>query len=115
MQNIVVLVRQEGLGQVGPEDKQFGLEMLDKYFHALEGQPVKPRAICFYTDGVKLVCEGSPVVFSLRLLEGMGVRILACKSCLDRLGLSDRVASGDIVGMNDIVELTMSADKVITV
>ena len=115
MTTIVVLVRQEGLGQVGPADKQFGLEMLDKYFHALEGQPLKPQAICFYTDGVRLVCEGSPVVFSLRLLQGMGIRILVCKSCLDRFGLSDKVAAGEIVGMNDIVGLTMEADKVITV
>jgi len=59
MRKIIVLVRQAGLGHVGSADRQFSLEMLDKFFHTLEAQPVKPQAVRFYTDGVKLVGEGS--------------------------------------------------------
>lgn len=33
----VILVRQAGLGQTPPEDKQFGLEMFDRFLHTLEG------------------------------------------------------------------------------
>ena len=55
MSKLVLLVTREGLGHVEPADRQFGLEMFDRFLHALENQPVKPHSICFYTEGVKLV------------------------------------------------------------
>jgi len=112
---IVILVKQEGLGQVPTEHKPFGLEMFDRFLHTLEGQAVKPQALCFYTDGVKLVCQGSSVLQSLSFLQGMGVRLVTCKSCLDYFNLGDQVAIGEVGGMNDIVKLLLQADKVITV
>jgi hypothetical protein len=113
--NIVVLVRQEGLGLVDPEDRKFGIEMLDKFLHSLEGQPVKPRTICFYTSGVKAVAKGSPVVPGLSLLEGMGVRLIVCKTCLEKYGLIEKVAVGQVGGMNEIAKILLEADSVIAV
>jgi intracellular sulfur oxidation DsrE/DsrF family protein len=115
MLRLVLLVTREGLGNVPAADHQFGLEMFDRFLHAFETQPLKPQAICFYTDGVKLVCQGSPALLGLRLLEGQGVRLVACRTCLDHFGLSDKVAVGEVVGMNDIVRLLTEADKVVTV
>ena len=112
---IVILVRQAGLGQTQAEDKQFGLDMFDRFLHTLEGEPVKPQAICFYTEGVKLVCQSSSALQSLSFLQGMGVRIVTCRTCLDYFKLQDQVAIGEVGGMNDIVKLLMAADKVITV
>ena len=113
--DVVVLVKQKGLGQTDATDRQFGLDMLERFFHTLEGQPLKPRAICFYTNGVKIACEGSPLVPGLKLLEGIGVKLLLCKSCLEYFKLVDKVAVGDVGGMNDIVKLLLEADHVITV
>ncbi len=112
---VVVLVRQAGLGVVRPEDGEFGESMFEKFLHSLESQPVKPRAICFYTEGVRLACRGSSVLFALRLLEGMGVRIVLCSSCLDRFGLRESVEIGEVGGMQEISGLLMSADSVVTV
>ena len=113
--DIAVVVRQEGLGSVDAADRTFGLEMLDKFLHVLEGQPARPRTICFYTSGVKVVAKGSMAVAGLQLLEGMGVRILVCKTCLEKFGLLDKIAVGKVVGMNDIVKVLLEADSVITV
>ncbi len=113
--NVVVLVRQEGLGSVGPEDRSFGLDMFERFLHTLEAQPAKPRVICFYTAGVKLVCDGSPLIPALRLIEAMGVRLLSCRTCLEHYGLKDAVLAGETGGMNDIVKLLMEADHVFTV
>jgi intracellular sulfur oxidation DsrE/DsrF family protein len=115
MSKLVLLVTREGLGQVDPADRPFGLEMFDRFLHALESQAVKPHAICFYTDGVKLVCNGSPALLGLRILHGQGVRLVACRTCLEHFGLSDKVAVGDAGGMNDIVGLLTEADSVVTV
>jgi len=115
MSKLVLLVKREGLGQVDPADRPFGLEMFDRFLHALESQAVKPHAICFYTDGVKLVCNGSPALLGLRILHGQGVRLVACRTCLEHFGLSDQVAVGDVGGMTDIVGLLTQADSVVTV
>ena len=115
MSKLVLLVTREGLGQVAAADRQFGLEMFDRFLHAFETQPLKPEAICFYTDGVKLVCEGSPALLGLRLLEAQGVRLIACRTCLEHFGLSDKVAAGEVGGMNDIVRLVTEAASVVTV
>src|SRR4030042_2651372 len=112
--NTVILVRQEGLGRVAPTDEPFGLEMFDRFIHSLEGQAVKPQAILFYTLGVKLACEGSHALFGLRMLAGMGVRILICKTCLEHYGLLDKVAIGEVSNMAEISNLLLEADHVVT-
>lgn len=113
-QKVVILVRQDGLGDVRAEDRRFGREMFDRFLHALESQPVKPEAICFYTEGVRLACEGSLVVPGLKLIQGMGTRVVICTSCLEHYGLKEKLAVGEARGMNEIVRLLMDADKVIT-
>ena len=111
----VILVTKTGLGTTGAGDDAFGVEMLDKFFHTLESQPVKPYAICFYTDGAKVVREGSPHLMSLRLLEGMGVKLVTCLSCLQYYGLQDQIGVGGTGGMKEIVALLQDADSVVTV
>jgi len=105
MKKFVVLVTQEGLGRVDPVDRQFGVEMFERFLHAFESQPIRPTTICFYTNGVKLVCEGSPALLSLGLLNGMGVRLVICRTCLEHFRLTDKVKVGEVCGMNDIVAL----------
>ncbi len=114
-QNVVILVRQEGLGQVAADDRAFGCQMFDLFLHTLEPRKVKPKAICFYTEGVRLVCKGSPAVPGLALLEGMGVQLIACKTCLDHYGLTEQVAVGKVGGMKDITAAMMEADAVLTI
>ena len=112
---VVVIVSREGLGEVSAEDAEFGREMLERYLHALEGRPDRPVAICLYTDGVKLARRGSPLVPALQLLEGLGVRIVACRTCLEHYGTLEDLAVGEVGTMAEIVGLTLEADSVITV
>ena len=115
MAKLVLLVTRDGLGQVDPTDRQFGLEMFDRFLHAFESQPIRPHSICFYTEGVKLVCEGSPALLGLRILQGQGVRLVSCRTCLEHFGLTAKVAVGEVGGMNDLVKLLTEADSVVTV
>ena len=96
MENTLILVSRCGLGTTGPEHDEFAGQMLDKFFHTIEKQPVKPAAIAFYTEGVRCIAEGSPVLLGLQLLAGMGVRIVGCGSCLEEYGLTDKVAVGEV-------------------
>ncbi len=111
----VVLVTKTWLGHVADADRRFGEAMLDKFLHTLEASPVKPAAICFYTEGVKLVVSNSPVLLSLKVLADAGVRMLVCQSCVQQYGMTDQVAVGSVGSMADIVAAIMDADTVVTV
>ena len=111
--NIVLVFKTDGLGS---SEIQPLKEKLSKTFLALAAQmdPL-PRALCFYTDGVKLACEGSPVLEELAALEQKGVNIILCQTCLNTFGLSEQVRVGVVGGMGDIITAMWQAEKVIMV
>lgn len=111
MNNTVILVTQKGMGKA---DENLQLTLFGKYLDLLLQNKQQPAAICFYTDGVKLVCEGSPAIEKLRELEAKNVRLIVCSTCLNYFGLQDKVQVGIVGGMSDILEAQSRANKVIT-
>jgi predicted peroxiredoxin len=107
----VVLINRDGMGSAEEELRR---KLLRVYLTMLVENQLYPGAICFYTGGVKMVVEGSPVLDLLRLLEEKGVRIIVCKTCLQYYNLAEKVAVGIVGGMNDILLAQWMADKVIT-
>jgi hypothetical protein len=112
IEDYVVLVTSEGMGKA-----ETGLQrkLLATYFTLLMENGTLPKAVCFYTDGVKLVVEGSPVLPLLQELEARGVRLILCQTCLDFFGLRDQVRVGIVGGMGDIIAAQMLAPKVLTI
>lgn len=107
----VILVTNYGMGN-GPQELQ--LTLIGKYLDLL-GQHIQvPAAICFYTEGVKLVVEGSPVLTQLSALEAKGVRLVVCSTCLNTYNLTEKVKVGIVGSMADILEAQLQAEKVIT-
>ncbi|MGD0610430.1 MAG: DsrE family protein [Anaerolineales bacterium] len=110
---IVIIFKNNGMGITGEQPLK---DKLTKTFLTLTKQnPNLPRAICFYTEGVKLACEGSPVLEELRSLEAGGVHLILCQTCLDYFGLEDKVQVGIVGGMGDIIATMWQADSVIEV
>lgn len=111
LENSVILITSNGMGK-GPEELQ--LTLFGKYLSLLLQNGTLPAAICFYTEGVRLVVEGSPVLEQLQALENRGVRLIACSTCLNYLGLTDKMKVGIVGGMADILEAQVRAEKVVT-
>ena len=109
--SIVIQVNRDGMGAA---DQVLQHMLLRKYLLVLQENNTLPGAICFYTAGVKMVVEGSPVLDVLRSLEAHGVRLIVCKTCLDYYGLLENVRVGIVGGMGDIIAAQLLADKVIT-
>ncbi|NLF75349.1 MAG: hypothetical protein GX573_06595 [Chloroflexi bacterium] len=107
----VILVTNDGMGKSDPELQHI---LAAKYFQMLLEDGKLPAAICFYADGVKLACEGSPVLEPLRALGEKGVFLIVCSTCLNFLGLTNHLRVGMMGGMGDIIEAQWRADKVIT-
>ena len=111
MTDTVILVTNDGMGHA---DIELQHKLITTYFRLLEDSNTLPAAICFYTDGIKLVVEGSPVVDTLKDLEAKGVHLVICQTCLNHFDLADKVQVGVVGGMTDIIEAQWRADKVIT-
>jgi selenium metabolism protein YedF len=107
----VILINNNGMGR---GDAEFQQKLIRTYFRLLIENKYLPTAICFYTEGVRLVVEGSPILEELRILEQSGIRLVICGTCLNHYGLADKVQVGIVGGMNDILEYQWLADKVIT-
>ena len=109
--SIVIIVTNDGMGRA---ETPLQHKLIQTYFGLLDEHDVLPAAICFYTDGVKLVLEESPVLELLKSLEAKGVRLIVCNTCLNYFKLQDKVQVGIIGGMTDILEAQLRAKKVIT-
>ncbi len=108
----VILVTRNGMGEAEPALQQ---KLVATYFKLLDENNILPAAICFYTDGVRLVVEGSPVLDQLKSLEAKGMRLILCSTCLGYFNLTDQVRVGIVGGMTDILEAQRRAGKVISI
>lgn len=72
-----------------------------------------PSHILFMERGVKLLLPESLSLDAIKVLEGRGVEMLACQTCLDFYGIKDRIAAGKVSNMPEIVEVMHEAGKVI--
>jgi hypothetical protein len=108
----VILITHDGMGNSEPPLQH---KLMQTYLRLLDETGHLPAAICFYTDGVKLVVEGSPVLELLRALEAKGVLLLICQTCLNYFGLIEKVRIGIVGGMPDIIAAQWRAQKVITI
>ena len=111
MKNTVIIVNNNGMGKA---DETLQQTLFAKYIELIQQNGELPAAFCFYADGVKLVCEGSPVIGKLHELEAKGVRLIVCSTCLNYFNMQDKVQAGIVGGMGDIIEAQVKAEKVIT-
>jgi len=88
------------------------LTLLDQHAHG--NSDGLPGVLAFYGEGVKLACEGSPVLDQLRALETRGAHLILCQTCLNYFGLREAVRVGIVGGMGDIMAALDLAQKVIS-
>jgi sulfur relay (sulfurtransferase) complex TusBCD TusD component (DsrE family) len=107
----ILVFTRDGLGEA-PADLQ--QKLAAKFLQLSLDANALPAKILFYTDGVKLACEGSPVLNELKALKDRGVELILCSTCLDYFGLRNKVQVGIVGGMPDIIEVLSAAEKVIS-
>ncbi|NTU64476.1 MAG: hypothetical protein HGB05_14030 [Chloroflexi bacterium] len=112
MDNTTILIfTRNGLGDAPAELQQ---KLAAKFLQLNLDANTLPAKILFYTDGVKLACEGSPVIDELKAMKERGVELILCSTCLDYFGLRDKVQVGIVGGMPDIIEALSAVGKVIS-
>ncbi len=102
-----IIISQNGLGEdAESSDVVRLLSMLD----GIEHPPVR---LYFTTEGVALVATGSPVLSKLKKLEANGVEMVACRTCLDYLGLRDCVEVGCVGAVEQMMTQVDHAENVV--
>jgi intracellular sulfur oxidation DsrE/DsrF family protein len=105
----ILLLGAEGMGR-GDED--LGRTILANFLKALVASPRRPEKIVCWNAGVRLLTADSPVVGALQDLEGIGVEVLACKTCVDRFAIQDALRAGEVSTMPAIADLLLRGDVV---
>ncbi len=108
---LVLVVSEDVMGRGNAE---LGQILVRGFFHTLGEVEPLPRTIIFFNTGVRLACQGSPVLDDLRALEAGGLEILVCGTCLNYLECADALAVGQVSNMYDIAETMLRAAKVVT-
>ncbi|MCM3570020.1 DsrE family protein [Neobacillus mesonae] len=102
MKNKVILVSSK---QLGRGDEVLGENVLETFFTLLKQREELPAAVFCMNSGVLTMTDESLVSVHLKELEDKGVPILACKTCADHYGVSEKLTVGKISGMGDFIDL----------
>lgn len=98
---------------MGSGDDELGALLMRSFLKTQLQLEARPDAVIFYNAGVKLCCEGSPLVETLEELEQAGIEIIACGTCLNYFGLADKLAVGRGTDMLEIAGRLAEAGRTI--
>ena len=102
-----------GRDQMGSGDRDLGQKILATMLRKAGAAFGELEAIAFVNSGVKLVCDGSPVLIELSQLHDAGVEMMPCGTCLDHYGVLPRI--GRVADMDSILRELDRAEKVVTI
>ncbi len=98
---------------MGTGEPALGRKLLGMFLDELARSDVRVDLVGCVSDGIRMTTEGSPVLESLRALEARGARIASCGTCLDHLGVRDRLRIGEVGNMAMTVQVMAQADRVL--
>jgi selenium metabolism protein YedF len=109
---IMVMVASDRMGR---GDDELGAKLMFNFLKTLKEMGHELWRLVFVNNGVKLAVEGSEALSVLKELEGDGVQILVCGTCLNHFSLLEKKKVGETTNMLDIVTAMQVSDKVISI
>jgi len=100
---------------LGRGSEELGGILMRALLHTLGEADIKPQKIILANSGVKLACEGSPVLEDLQTVASQGVEILACGTCLNYFELKERQRTGRVSNMYEILNALSQAGKIVKI
>ncbi|HZJ76970.1 MAG TPA: sulfurtransferase-like selenium metabolism protein YedF [Oscillospiraceae bacterium] len=110
-EDTIILITKDKLGTGSDE---LGALLMSSYLYTLTEILPYPDSIIFLNGAVNLTVESSESLEHIRTLEGNGVEILSCGTCLDYFELNDKLAVGSVSNMYTIVEKLNKTDNITT-
>ncbi len=99
--------------KMGKGDDDLGAILMKAFIHTLTSVEPIPSKLLFYNSGVILTADGSGVVDDLQVLNEKGVEILICGTCVNYYNIGDKIKTGTISNMLDILDSMNKAGRTI--
>ncbi|MDY0375215.1 MAG: sulfurtransferase-like selenium metabolism protein YedF [Desulfobacterium sp.] len=109
-QKVMVMIASRTIGR---GDDILGEKLMTSFLTTLKEMGEDLWRVVFVNSGVKFTIQGSPVLDQIQELEGQGVHILVCGTCLTHFDILDQKKVGETTNMLDIVTSMQLAHKVI--
>ena len=107
-----MLITSETLGK---GDDELGAILMRVFLTCLGQGDDVPEILGLMNGGVKLACEGAPVLEELKKIEERGVKVRACGTCLDFFSIREQLMVGEAGKMPDSVAGLMTTDDAIVI
>jgi hypothetical protein len=107
----VILLGNAGLGS---GDRQLGGMILANFLRLLGERDTLPKYIVLWNEGVSIAAGGSSWIEHLKKLQELGVEIILCRTCVEFLGIEEKIAVGEIGAMAQIQDILFTG-RVLTV
>jgi len=104
-----------GTDVLGSGSDKLGKMLMKGFIYTITETKPYPNFIVFLNSGVKLTTEGSESLDDLKKLEGEGVKIVSCGTCLDFFEIKTKLAVGQVSNMYDIVEMITNSDNAVMI
>lgn len=110
---IAIIFKNSGVGLAG--EQPFRDKLRKTYLALTQQNPNLKPSICFYAEGARLGCEGSPVLNARCAREEADVRLSFYQICLDTFGIQDKLQVGIVGWMVNMSTTMVQADSLLTV
>lgn len=100
--------------KMGSQDPDLGQVLMRNFFLKLIDEEEFPTHILFVERSVQLLLPDSQVIEAMSVLQGRGVKLLACLTCLNFYGIREKLQVGEVTNMTTIIQTMHAADKVIS-
>lgn len=101
--------------QIGRGDEALGRLLVRGFLHTMGELGRPPRTLVLMNSAVRLAAEQQEAIELLRAIEGRGVEILVCGTCLDYFHLLDKLRVGRVSNLYEITERFLETGDVVTV
>lgn len=109
--NTVIFISSETIGH---ENLELGKVLMGGFLKNLKEQSPLPKTIIFVNTGVFITTKSSDVIDALKDLEGKGVEILNCGTCLNFFKIDSKdLLVGSVTDAYTVAKRLFDADKVI--
>ncbi len=108
----VIFIRTD---KIGLGDNELGAKLMQAFVYTLTELDNKPAKILFMNAGVSLCLNDYPAIDHLKTLAANGCELLVCGTCLDWLGVKDKLAVGRVSNMYDIAGAMLEKEVVVTI
>lgn len=98
---------------MGRGSEELGGILMRAFFNTVKELEARPWRMIFINSGVKLVASDSDYLNILKDIEGLGIEIIACGTCLDYYHLKEKIGVGRVSNMFEIVTSFNEATNVI--